>query len=120
MGRACHPSGADTGGELRPALAKRPTHTVLVTWQLPWVGGPCRLGQPARPPVPGKAAVLGGSPVGTSALACLRLPHRHALCLPPDSLGWKLFYVTGCLFVAVQNLEDWEVSPARPQGVART
>ncbi|XP_033037598.1 cytochrome b-245 chaperone 1 isoform X1 [Trachypithecus francoisi] len=25
-----------------------------------------------------------------------------------DSLGWKLFYVTGCLFVAVQNLEDWE------------
>ncbi|GAB5581448.1 cytochrome b-245 chaperone 1 [Prionailurus iriomotensis] len=27
-----------------------------------------------------------------------------------DSLGWKLFYVTGCLFVAVQNLEDWEAS----------
>ncbi|XP_004621183.2 uncharacterized protein LOC101556935 isoform X2 [Sorex araneus] len=25
-----------------------------------------------------------------------------------DSLGWKLFYVMGCLFVAVQNLEDWE------------
>ncbi|XP_045425753.1 cytochrome b-245 chaperone 1 isoform X1 [Lemur catta] len=25
-----------------------------------------------------------------------------------DSLGWKLFYVAGCLFVAVQNLEDWE------------
>ncbi|ELW68175.1 hypothetical protein TREES_T100007375 [Tupaia chinensis] len=25
-----------------------------------------------------------------------------------DSLGWKLFYLTGCLFVAVQNLEDWE------------
>nr|XP_021522016.1 uncharacterized protein C17orf62 homolog isoform X1 [Aotus nancymaae] len=25
-----------------------------------------------------------------------------------DTLGWKLFYVTGCLFVAVQNLEDWE------------
>ncbi|XP_023394419.1 uncharacterized protein C17orf62 homolog [Pteropus vampyrus] len=25
-----------------------------------------------------------------------------------DSLGWKLFYVTGCLFVALQNLEDWE------------
>ncbi|XP_075418543.1 cytochrome b-245 chaperone 1 [Tenrec ecaudatus] len=25
-----------------------------------------------------------------------------------DSLGWKLFYVTGCLFVAVQNLEEWE------------
>ncbi|KAJ6660454.1 hypothetical protein lerEdw1_017878 [Lerista edwardsae] len=25
-----------------------------------------------------------------------------------DSLGWKLFYIAGCLFVAVQNLEDWE------------
>lgn len=47
------------------------------------------------------------------------LPHRLDLCLPPDSLGWKLFYVTGCLFVAVQNLEDWEVSPARPRGAAR-
>ncbi|XP_066877700.1 cytochrome b-245 chaperone 1 isoform X1 [Kogia breviceps] len=29
-------------------------------------------------------------------------------CLLQWSLGWKLFYVTGCLFVAVQNLEDWE------------
>ncbi|XP_032354989.1 cytochrome b-245 chaperone 1 isoform X2 [Camelus ferus] len=29
-------------------------------------------------------------------------------CLLQRSLGWKLFYVTGCLFVAVQNLEDWE------------
>uniref|UniRef100_H2R9B3 Essential for reactive oxygen species protein n=1 Tax=Pan troglodytes TaxID=9598 RepID=H2R9B3_PANTR len=34
--------------------------------------------------------------------------HAGALCPSPDSLGWKLFYVTGCLFVAVQNLEDWE------------
>ncbi|XP_054833777.1 cytochrome b-245 chaperone 1 [Eublepharis macularius] len=25
-----------------------------------------------------------------------------------DSFGWKLFYIAGCLFVAVQNLEDWE------------
>ncbi|XP_077183732.1 cytochrome b-245 chaperone 1 [Paroedura picta] len=25
-----------------------------------------------------------------------------------DSIGWKLFYIAGCLFVAVQNLEDWE------------
>lgn len=25
-----------------------------------------------------------------------------------DSLGWRLFYVSGCLLVAVQNLEDWE------------
>lgn len=39
---------------------------------------------------------------------------------PPDSLGWKLFYVTGCLFVAVQNLEDWEVRvvPASAQVTA--
>ncbi|XP_068614267.1 cytochrome b-245 chaperone 1 homolog [Brachionichthys hirsutus] len=26
----------------------------------------------------------------------------------PDSILWKLFYVTGCLFVAMQNMEDWE------------
>ncbi|XP_075073032.1 cytochrome b-245 chaperone 1 [Mixophyes fleayi] len=25
-----------------------------------------------------------------------------------DSWAWKLFYVAGCLFVAIQNLEDWE------------
>ncbi|XP_039183949.1 cytochrome b-245 chaperone 1 [Crotalus tigris] len=25
-----------------------------------------------------------------------------------DSLGWKLFYLVGCLFVATQNLEEWE------------
>ncbi|ETE63095.1 putative protein C17orf62, partial [Ophiophagus hannah] len=25
-----------------------------------------------------------------------------------DSLGWKLFYLVGCLFVAAQNLEEWE------------
>ncbi|XP_066560977.1 cytochrome b-245 chaperone 1 homolog [Amia ocellicauda] len=25
-----------------------------------------------------------------------------------DSWLWKLFYVTGCCFVAIQNLEDWE------------
>ncbi|XP_078427020.1 cytochrome b-245 chaperone 1 homolog isoform X1 [Cetorhinus maximus] len=25
-----------------------------------------------------------------------------------DSWAWKLFYVVGCLFVAIQNLEDWE------------
>lgn len=25
-----------------------------------------------------------------------------------DSLGWKIFYIAGCLFVAVQNLEEWE------------
>ncbi|XP_006635421.1 cytochrome b-245 chaperone 1 homolog [Lepisosteus oculatus] len=25
-----------------------------------------------------------------------------------DSWLWKLFYVTGCLFVAIQNLDEWE------------
>ncbi|XP_069510705.1 cytochrome b-245 chaperone 1 [Ambystoma mexicanum] len=25
-----------------------------------------------------------------------------------DSWAWKLFYVSGCIFVAIQNLEDWE------------
>ncbi|KAM9837507.1 cytochrome b-245 chaperone 1 homolog [Aulostomus maculatus] len=25
-----------------------------------------------------------------------------------DSIAWKLFYVTGCLFVAMQNMEEWE------------
>ncbi|XP_036382329.1 cytochrome b-245 chaperone 1 homolog [Megalops cyprinoides] len=25
-----------------------------------------------------------------------------------DSVLWKLFYVTGCFFVAVQNMEEWE------------
>ncbi|XP_017271594.1 cytochrome b-245 chaperone 1 homolog [Kryptolebias marmoratus] len=25
-----------------------------------------------------------------------------------DSVLWKLFYITGCLFVAIQNMEEWE------------
>ncbi|XP_028989027.1 cytochrome b-245 chaperone 1 homolog [Betta splendens] len=25
-----------------------------------------------------------------------------------DSIMWKLFYVTGCLFVALQNMDEWE------------
>ncbi|XP_015250830.1 PREDICTED: uncharacterized protein C17orf62 homolog [Cyprinodon variegatus] len=25
-----------------------------------------------------------------------------------DSIPWKLFYIAGCLFVALQNMEDWE------------
>lgn len=32
-----------------------------------------------------------------------------SLCVAyADSILWKLFYVTGCLFVAMQNMEDWE------------
>lgn len=30
------------------------------------------------------------------------------LCTDVDSIFWKLFYVTGCLFVAMQNMEHWE------------
>lgn len=30
------------------------------------------------------------------------------LCADADSTFWKLFYVTGCLFVAMQNMEQWE------------
>lgn len=56
--------------------------------------------------------MLGGVPLGTPGL-CRRPSPGCAPCLPPDGLGWKLFYVTGCLFVAVQHLEDWEVSPAQ-------
>ncbi|MCI4384450.1 hypothetical protein PGIGA_G00038750 [Pangasianodon gigas] len=25
-----------------------------------------------------------------------------------DSVLWKLFYITGCIFVALQNMEEWE------------
>uniref|UniRef100_A0A3B4BJ44 Essential for reactive oxygen species protein n=1 Tax=Periophthalmus magnuspinnatus TaxID=409849 RepID=A0A3B4BJ44_9GOBI len=25
-----------------------------------------------------------------------------------DSILWKLFYISGCLFVAMQNMEEWE------------
>ncbi|XP_037546629.1 cytochrome b-245 chaperone 1 homolog [Nematolebias whitei] len=25
-----------------------------------------------------------------------------------DSVPWKLFYIAGCLFVAIQNMEEWE------------
>lgn len=25
-----------------------------------------------------------------------------------DSIPWKLFYIAGCLFVAMQNMEEWE------------
>lgn len=44
---------------------------------------------------------------------CLSGPAPHRCLLSTDSLGWKLFYVSGCLLVAVQNLEDWEVRLGR-------
>uniref|UniRef100_A0A8C7KSI2 Essential for reactive oxygen species protein n=1 Tax=Oncorhynchus kisutch TaxID=8019 RepID=A0A8C7KSI2_ONCKI len=31
-----------------------------------------------------------------------------------DSILWKLFYMTGCLFVAMQNMEDGFVAQAFP------
>lgn len=67
-------------------------------------------------------AMLGkGTPVDTLVFAPLLPSSLVVPCVcPPDSLGWKLFYVTGCLFVAVQNLEDWEVRlvPASAQVTA--
>ncbi|XP_014644872.1 PREDICTED: uncharacterized protein C17orf62 homolog isoform X2 [Ceratotherium simum simum] len=44
----------------------------------------------------------------SSRLHLKRAPGIRSWSLLVDSLGWKLFYVTGCLFVALQNLEDWE------------
>uniref|UniRef100_A0A8C3WGR0 Essential for reactive oxygen species protein n=1 Tax=Catagonus wagneri TaxID=51154 RepID=A0A8C3WGR0_9CETA len=49
--------------------------------------------------------------VETRTSSCLHLkraPGVRSWSLLVDSLGWKLFYVLGCLFVAVQNLEDWQ------------
>uniref|UniRef100_A0A4X2L7S1 Essential for reactive oxygen species protein n=1 Tax=Vombatus ursinus TaxID=29139 RepID=A0A4X2L7S1_VOMUR len=43
-----------------------------------------------------------------SLLHLKRSPGIRSWSLLVDNLGWKFFYVTGCLFVAVQNLEDWE------------
>ncbi|KAG7239807.1 hypothetical protein INR49_028395 [Caranx melampygus] len=37
-----------------------------------------------------------------------RSPGLRSWSLLIDSILWKLFYVTGCLFVAVQNMEEWE------------
>lgn len=36
------------------------------------------------------------------------LIHTSLCVVYTDSILWKLFYVTGCLFVAMQNMEDWE------------
>ncbi|XP_017380222.1 cytochrome b-245 chaperone 1 isoform X2 [Cebus imitator] len=64
------------------------------------------------PPVESGAAVPGmymQVETRTSArLHLKRAPGIRSWSLLVDTLGWKLFYVTGCLFVAVQNLEDWE------------
>lgn len=57
-----------------------------------------------------------GTPAGPPPVPLLS---RGRFCLSPDSLGWKIFYVTGCLFVAVQNLEDWEVRPRPPGSLLR-
>ncbi|MGH0127925.1 UNVERIFIED_CONTAM: hypothetical protein FKN15_039282 [Acipenser sinensis] len=40
------------------------------------------------------------------------MPVSSLLCgfCVADSWMWKLFYVAGCCFVAIQNLEEWEVS----------
>lgn len=49
-------------------------------------------------------------------LSCIIFSHKvcdNALIVFfVDSLWWKSFYVTGCLFVALQNMEEWEVRSA--------
>uniref|UniRef100_A0A3B4FD21 Essential for reactive oxygen species protein n=2 Tax=Haplochromini TaxID=319058 RepID=A0A3B4FD21_9CICH len=37
-----------------------------------------------------------------------RSPGIRSWSLLVDSIPWKLFYVAGCLFVAMQNMEEWE------------
>uniref|UniRef100_A0A8C5R039 Essential for reactive oxygen species protein n=1 Tax=Leptobrachium leishanense TaxID=445787 RepID=A0A8C5R039_9ANUR len=31
-----------------------------------------------------------------------------SLLFSPDTWTWKLFYIAGCVFVAIQNMEEWE------------
>lgn len=81
----------DPGGERRVRHVVRPwwRGLSLQVWAVSRVPR-CPGGAP-RPPLPSLTGLSG----------------VHS----PDSLGWKLFYVSGCLFVAVQNLEDWQVRP---------
>ena len=68
--------------------------------------------QPASPRHHSCPVSTGAGPLMAFAL------HLAASCVcSSDSLGWKLFYVTGCLFVAVQNLEDWEVRSAQARAL---
>ncbi|XP_020922009.1 uncharacterized protein C17orf62 homolog isoform X1 [Sus scrofa] len=78
----------DPGGERRVRHVVRPwwQGLSLQVWAVSRVPR-CPGGAP-RPPLPSLTGLSG----------------VHS----PDSLGWKLFYVSGCLFVAVQNLEDWQ------------
>ncbi|XP_013845269.1 uncharacterized protein C17orf62 homolog isoform X2 [Sus scrofa] len=75
-------------------------------WRVPCRDGPCAHAH--LPALTRCAATVGsrrprgraeGPPCGAAMVAGAVLA---------DSLGWKLFYVSGCLFVAVQNLEDWQ------------
>ncbi|XP_009478320.1 cytochrome b-245 chaperone 1 isoform X2 [Pelecanus crispus] len=44
----------------------------------------------------------------SSHLHLKRSPGIRSWSLFVDSLAWKLFYMSGCFFVAAQNLEQWE------------
>ncbi|XP_031661133.1 cytochrome b-245 chaperone 1 homolog [Oncorhynchus kisutch] len=44
----------------------------------------------------------------TNMLHLKRSPGIRSWSLLIDSILWKLFYMTGCLFVAMQNMEEWE------------
>lgn len=52
-------------------------------------------------------AQVGGRGAGRAA-GCAAARFLTAVCGFADSLLWKSFYVTGCLFVALQNMEEWE------------
>ncbi|KAK9530713.1 hypothetical protein VZT92_012201 [Zoarces viviparus] len=43
-----------------------------------------------------------------SLLVCIASVGLAAAYYSSDSVLWKLFYVAGCLFVAMQNMEEWE------------
>ncbi|XP_059804689.1 cytochrome b-245 chaperone 1 homolog isoform X2 [Hypanus sabinus] len=43
-----------------------------------------------------------------SILHLTRSPGIRSWSVLVDNWAWKLFYVAGCSFVAIQNLEDWE------------
>uniref|UniRef100_A0A8C9QWV5 Essential for reactive oxygen species protein n=1 Tax=Scleropages formosus TaxID=113540 RepID=A0A8C9QWV5_SCLFO len=51
-----------------------------------------------------KACVL---PTGSLHLVFYLFAFSMSIFLA-DSLLWKLFYVTGCFFVALQNMDEWE------------
>lgn len=132
-GGLAHSVGRAQGRVLGACLAQRPGYGVVVPPHVP-LGSPhvvltalgvrsacCAIpsGQASRSPQgsspsawPRLTTVQVRAPAPPWPAAFPGLPLNRCL-LSTDSLGWKLFYVSGCLLVAVQNLEDWEVRLGR-------